>query len=73
MIRKMLENHINSLFEDLQKISEKIAKSEIEKQNTNSVLKLTEQVLDKEVQAKILSISMQIQILVNIETGVKKC
>jgi hypothetical protein len=70
MIKKLIEIHINNLFSELEKIAKEVAEIEIEKQGATSIKKLTEQSISKDVQKRVMAITMQLQILNNIE-GIK--
>lgn len=70
MIKKLIENHIGNLFKELETIAKEVAEIEIEKQGATSIKKITQQSISKDVQKRVMAITMQLQILNNIE-GVK--
>lgn len=67
MIKKMIEAHINNLFSELENIAKEVAEIEVEKQSATSLKKLTQESISKDVQKRVMAVTMQLQILNGIE------
>ncbi len=72
MIKAMIQEKIDKLFGELESITSKVVTTELKKQKTTSITEMTKESLGAEDMKRLMVISMQLQMLSNIE-GAKKC
>lgn len=66
MIKAMIQARVNMLFKELENIAIEVAEKEVEKQNTTSIMKMTKDSIDEDIQKRVMILTMQLTILSGI-------